>query len=163
MSRIPVRKPNASKKAPKKSLYLRLGGAYGIAKVVRLFSEAVLEDAQVGRQSPNEQLREWSVVEAEARFDGLVFHRTLWLCQVAGGPQKFVSTHSGAQDLNLEQAHCPLEISGPEFERVAAILGKTMVKLGIGKQERDEVLAAFGAHKPEVTSCPYAAKSSESE
>lgn len=140
-------------------MYTRLGEVYVIADLVSVFSDALLEDRMVGRESKNEQLSEWSNVQAESRLNGLKFQRTLWLCEVAGGPQKFVSTRSGqVGDLNLKQAHCPLEVTPEEFDRVAMVLRRTLAQFNVPEQESSEVLAAFGAHKPEVTACPHAAK-----
>ena len=42
-----------------KSLYDRLGGAFAIAAVVNHFSDALIENPIVGRQSQNPQLRDW--------------------------------------------------------------------------------------------------------
>lgn len=132
------------------SLYERLGGVYAIAAVVNDFSDAILQDGLVGNTSPNKQLREWSVNQAPGRLAGLKFQRTLWMCQVTGGPQVFVRTHPEPSALNLQNAHCPLQINSNEFDRVAKILGDTLDKYGVGTQEKNEVLAAFGAHKGEV-------------
>ena len=68
------------------SLYERLGGAFAIAAVVNRFSDAIIEDRVAGQGSSNPALREWHTKEL-ARLPGLKFMRTLWLCNVAGGPQ----------------------------------------------------------------------------
>ena len=44
---------------PEKSLYERLGGVFAIAAVVDHFSDAVVKNPIVGRESKNPQLREW--------------------------------------------------------------------------------------------------------
>jgi hemoglobin len=51
----------------------------------------------------------------------------------------------------LEEAHRDLQISPDEFDEVAAELGRTLDTVGVPEQERGEVLAAFAAHKDEVT------------
>ncbi|MGA6941497.1 MAG: group 1 truncated hemoglobin, partial [Pseudolabrys sp.] len=63
----------------------------------------------------------------------------------------------GATTLGLEEAHRGLQISPAEFDEVAAELGRTLDFFKVPKREKDEVLAAFAAHKAEVTA-GYAAK-----
>ena len=69
------------------SLYDRLGGAFAIAAVVDQFSEAVVQNPIVGQKSENPALREWHT-NSLGRLPGLKFMRTLWVCNVAGGPQQ---------------------------------------------------------------------------
>ena len=57
----------------------------------------------------------------------------------------------GATPLGLEEAHRDLRISPAEFDEVAAELGRTLDFAKVPKREKDEVLAAFAAHKDEVT------------
>ena len=132
-----------------KSLYERLGGAFAIAAVVNHFSDALIENPMVGRESQNPQLRDWHSNQLD-RLPGLKFMRTLWVCNVAGGPFEFTATKAGATPLGLEEAHRELRISPAEFDEVAAELGRTLDHFKIPQREKDEVLAAFAAHKPEV-------------
>ena len=133
-----------------KTLYDRLGGVFAIAAVVKRFSDQVLLNPKVGIDSPNPALREWSRNKAATRLDGLVFLRTLWLCDVAGGPQKFVGTKPGSTPLGLENAHCPLRITPDEFDEVAKELSLALDFYHVPPTEKGQVLAAFAAHKPEV-------------
>ena len=77
--------------------------------------------------------------------------RTLWVCDVSGGPFKFTATRPGKTPLGLEEAHRDLRISPAEFDEVAAELGRTLDVFKIPRPEKTEVLAAFAAHKDEVT------------
>jgi hemoglobin len=77
--------------------------------------------------------------------------RTLWVCNVAGGPFRFTATRPGRTVLGLEEAHRELHISPEEFDEVAAELARSLDAFGIQAPEKDEVLAAFAAHKEEVT------------
>lgn len=133
-----------------KSLYERLGGVFAIAAVVDHFSDAVIENAMVGKLSDNPHLRQWSVEQPE-RLPGLKFMRTLWVCNVAGGPFEYTATKPGETPMGLEEAHRDLHISPDEFDEVAAELGRTLDTVGVPAQEKGEVLAAFAAHKDEVT------------
>jgi hemoglobin len=143
--------PAQEKKAmPEKSLYERLGGVFAIAAVVDHFSDAVVKNPIVGQESKNPHLREWHTKNL-GRLPGLKFMRTLWVCNVSGGPYQFTATKPGAPPLGLEEAHRDLRISPSEFDEVAAELGRTLDFVKVPKAEKGEVLAAFAAHKDEVT------------
>ena len=132
------------------SLYERLGGVFAIAAVIDHFSDAVVQNPMVGQQSKNPALREWHTQNL-GRLPGLKFMRTLWVCNVAGGPFEYTPTVPGSTVLGLEEAHRKLRISPDEFDEVAAELGRTLDTVGVPEQEKGEVLAAFAAHKDEVT------------
>ena len=132
------------------TLYDRLGGAFAIAAVVDQFSDALIHNPIVGQQSKNPRLREWHTNNL-ARLPGLKFMRTLWVCDVSSGPFKFVATKPGTTPHGLEEAHRDLHISPDEFDEVAAELGRTLDHFKVPKPEKTEVLAAFVAHKDEVT------------
>ena len=142
-----------------KSLYERLGGVFAIAAVVDHFSDALIRNPKVGQGSPNANLDQWSTDQLD-RLPGLKFMRTLWVCEVAGGPQQFVATEPGRSPLGLEEAHREFAITSDQFDEVAAELGRTMRTLGVPDQEAGEVLAAFAQHKGEVTEGAMAAASS---
>ena len=132
------------------SLYDRLGGAFAIAAVVDQFSDAIVRNPIVGQESENPALREWHTNNL-GRLPGLKFMRTLWVCNVAGGPQQYAATKEGSTPLGLEEAHRELKISPDEFDEVAAELARTLDAFSVPEQEKGEVLAAFAAHKDEVT------------
>jgi hemoglobin len=60
--------------------------------VVDHFSEAVVHNPIVGQTSENPVLREWHT-NSLSRLPGLKFMRTLWVCNVAGGPQQCAATN----------------------------------------------------------------------
>jgi hemoglobin len=140
----------AKQTAPERSLYERLGGVFAIAAVVDHFSDAVVKNPIVGQKAKNRQLQEWHTKNL-GRLPGLKFMRTLWVCKVSGGPFQFTATKPGATPLGLEEAHRGLRISPAEFDEVAAELGRTLDSVKVPKREKAEVLAAFAAHKDEVT------------
>jgi hemoglobin len=133
-----------------KSLYERLGGVFAIASVVDHFSDAVVQNPIVGKTSKNPALREWHTKNL-GRLPGLKFMRTLWVSEVTGGPFKFSATQPGKTHLGLEEAHRGLKISPAEFDEVAAELGRSLDFAKVPAREKGEVLAAFAAHKDEVT------------
>src|SRR3954468_20444895 len=132
------------------TLYDRLGGIFAIAAVIDRFSDAIIDNAAVGKLSKNPALRQWSVEQPE-RLPGLKFMRTLWVANVAGGPYDYTPTRPGSTPLGLEEAHRDLRISPDEFDEVAAELKRTLDVFKVPEAEQGQVLGAFAAHKDEVT------------
>ena len=132
------------------TLYDRLGGVFAIAAVIDHFSDAVVHNPVVGQHSDNPALRDWHTNNL-GRLPGLKFMRTLWVCNVAGGPFEYAATKPGSTALGLETAHRQLKISPAQFDEVAAELGRTLAVFKVPEPETAEVLAAFAAHKDEVT------------
>ena len=133
-----------------KSLYERLGGVFAIAAVINRFSDEVVKNQVAGQMSQNPALREWHTKQLE-RLPGLKWMRTLWVCDVAGGPFQYTGTKPGATQMGLEKAHFNLHISPEEFDAVAGELAKALDYYHVPAKEKGEVLAAFAAHKNEVT------------
>ena len=77
--------------------------------------------------------------------------RTLWVCDVAGGPFTFAATEPGSTPLGLEEAHRDLHITPEEFDEVATELARSLDDFGVPAREKEEVLGAFAAHEGEVT------------
>jgi len=68
-----------------------------------------------------------------------------------GRPQGYAATKPGSADLGLEEAHRALEISPAIFDELVAELGRSLDHFNVPEKEKGEVLAAFAAHKGEVT------------
>jgi len=140
--------PAAGQSGP--SLYDRLGGIFAIAAVIDHFSDAIIDDPVAGARSANPALREWHTRQL-GRLPGLKFMRTLWVAAVSGGPFQYTPTRPGSTNLGLEEAHRSLRISPEEFDAVAAVLSASLDRFEVPAREKSEVLAAFAAHKDEVT------------
>lgn len=140
----------SSAKPGEKSLYERLGGIFAIAAVVNYFSDEIINDPVAGARSANPALREWHTKQL-GRLPGLKFMRTLWVAAVSGGPFKYTPTRPGRTNLGLENAHKNLRISPSEFDAVAGVLSRSLDHFKVPTREKSEVLAAFAAHKNEVT------------
>jgi hemoglobin len=128
--------------AADQSLYERIGGVYAIAAVVDYFSDQLLKDPKVVNANP--ELKEWHTEKYRERLPGLKFLRTLWMCDVAGGPFKYSAKE-------LRDAHFELHIPPDVFDEVSAQLGRALDHFNVPKRESDEALAAFNAQKPDVT------------
>jgi len=133
-----------------KPLYDRLGGIFAIAAVVDYFSDEIIKDRVAGARSKNPQLREWHTKQL-GRLPGLKFMRTLWVANISGGPFDYTPTRPGATNLGLEEAHKNLKISPREFDAVAKVLLRTLNRFKVPEAETNQVMAAFAAHKNEVT------------
>ena len=114
------------------------------------FSDALVKNPIVGEKSENPALREWHTNNL-GRLPGLKFMRTLWVCNVSGGPFQYTATKPGTTVVGLEEAHRNLKISSAQFDEVAAELGRTLDVFKVPEREKTEVLTAFAAHKGEVT------------
>jgi hemoglobin len=68
------------------SLHERLGDAFAIAAVIDHFSDAVVRNPITGQGSDDPELDDWSTNDL-GRLPGLKFMRTLWVCDIGGGPQ----------------------------------------------------------------------------
>ena len=134
----------------RKATKVWLGGIFAIAAAVDHFSDAVVKNPVAGQNSKNPQLREWHTKNLE-RLPGLKWMRTLWVAQASGGPYQYKATKPGKTQLSLEEAHRNLKITPAEFDAVAGELVKSLDFAKVPKREKDEVLAAFAAHKDEVT------------
>lgn len=67
--------------------------------------------------------------------------------------QDFPSAISAQCRLDLTEQHCPFKISSAEFDAVAQELALALDFYKVPAQEKSEVLAAFAAHKSQVTHC----------
>ena len=65
-------------------------------------------------------------------------------------PVQYVGTRPGATQVGLEEER-DLQIAPEEFDKVVAELARTLDSFGVPEREKGETLAAFAAHKGEVT------------
>jgi hemoglobin len=70
--------------------------------------------------------------------------RTLWVANVAGGPFDYTGK-------NLGDAHARFRIKPEEFDEVAAELRRALEHYNVPEREKEEAMAAFIAHRDEVT------------
>jgi hemoglobin len=82
--------------------------------------------------------------EAASRIQGLKFLRTLWVCAISGGPFQYTGKR-------LDEAHFRFQLSSDDFDSVAGVLADSLDHFNVPQREKEEVLAAFAAHKPQVT------------
>src|SRR5262249_7674101 len=123
--------------AATQSLYERLGGAYAIATVVDDFIERLLVNDTLNANP--------AIKEARGRVPkaGLKFHVTTLVCQVTGGPCKYVG-----RDMKTSHAH--LNIREGEWNAMGTASGKTLDKSRGPAAEQGELIAIVGSTKAEI-------------
>src|SRR5262249_581094 len=92
-----------------------------------------------------QELREWSTEDPE-RLPGLKFMRTLWVCDIAGGPQHYAVTKPGDTPLGLEEAHRALKISPAIFDEAAAELARSLDHFNVPDPPQHAALSPFSTH-----------------
>ena len=120
-----------------KTLYDRLGGAYPIATVVDDFIERLLVNDTLNANPAIKEARE-RVPKA-----GLKFHVTTLVCQVTGGPCKYVG-----RDMKTSHAH--LNIGAKEWDAMVADFRATLDKFKVPKAEQDELVTIVGSTRPDI-------------
>ena len=119
------------------TLYERLGGVNAIAMVVDRFSDRIVENPAL---NVNPALRAWNET---GQLPALKFMRTLWLCAVTGGPFEYTGK-------DMREAHEALHLEADEFDEVGAEIAAALDHFEVPEREKQEVLAAIVARKPEV-------------
>jgi hemoglobin len=119
------------------SLYDRIGGVNAISMVVDRFSDEIVTNPKL---NVNPALKEWN---QKGQLPALKFMRTLWICEVAGGPFKYTGKPLG-------DAHKDLHITSEEFDEVGAEIANALDHFKVPEREKQEVLDAIVARKTEV-------------
>jgi hemoglobin len=119
------------------SLYDRIGGVNAISMVVDRFSDEIVKNPKL---NVNPALKEWN---QSGQLPALKFMRTLWICEVAGGPFKYTGKPLG-------EAHKDLHITSEEFDEVGGEIANALDHFKVPEREKQEVLDAIVARKTEV-------------
>jgi len=130
----------AQTKAPAEqpqSLYDRLGGVYSIATVVDDFIERLLVNDTLDANP--------AIKEARARVPkaGLKFHVTALVCEVTGGPCKYVGR-------TMKESHAHLNITEAQWDAMVADFRKTLDKFKVPAKEQEELIAIVGSTKKDI-------------
>src|SRR6185503_6543609 len=110
---------------------------YPIAVVVDDFVERLLVDDTLNANPAIKEARD-RVPKA-----GLKFHVTTLVCQVTGGPCKYVGR-------DMKTAHAQLHITEKEWDAMAADFRKTLDKFKVPAAEQDELFTIVGGTKPQI-------------
>lgn len=126
-------------------LYDRLGGPYAIASVVDDFIERLLVNGTLNANPAIKEARD-RVPKA-----GLKFHVTTLVCQVTGGPCKYVGR-------SMKASHAHLNISEKEWDAMVADFKVTLNKFGVPSAEQQELIAIVASTKPDIVVAAAARK-----
>jgi hemoglobin len=114
-----------------KSLYDRLGGKPAITAVVDDFVGNVAADTRINQRFANADI---------PRLKRMLVDQ---ICQASGGP----CTYTGA---SMKDAHKGMKITDAEFNALVADLVKSLDKFKVGAPEKNDLLGALGAMKPDI-------------
>ena len=123
------------------SLYERLGGVYAINALVDSFSDQLVEKGTRGAELEDQGLERRQGRSSAAR------------------PEVPADTVALRDRRRAVRVHGPtsgrctsdLQLSSSDFDQVAAVLADTLEHFNVPPREKEEVLGAFEAHRPEVT------------
>jgi hemoglobin len=135
----------AKAQATQPALYERLGGAYSIATVVDDFIERLLVNATLNANP--------AISEARARVPkaGLKFHVTSLVCEVTGGPCKYIGR-------TMKESHQHLNITPAEWDAMVADFRTTLAKFKVPQKEQDELITIVASTKNDIVRAPSASQ-----
>jgi hemoglobin len=114
-----------------KPLYERLGGKPAITAVVDDFVGNVAADARI-----NGRFAKTDIPHLKAMLVDQI-------CEATGGPCKYTG-------LSMPEAHRGMKINDGEFTALVEDLVKTLDKFKVPAREKNELLSALGALKPQI-------------
>ena len=127
--------------AQDKTLYERLGGIHAIATVVDEFIETLLINDVLNANPKIKEARD-RVPKA-----GLKYLVTSLVCEATGGPCKY----SGR---SMKESHKHLEITGKEWDAMAADFKKVLDKFSVPEKEQKELFDIVGTTKNDIVMYP---------
>ncbi len=119
------------------SLYDRLGGAYPIAVVVDDFIERLLVNDTLNANPAIDEARQ------RVPKQGLKFHVTTLVCQVTGGPCKYVGR-------DMKTSHARLNITGKEWQAMLVDFRATLDKFKVPAVEQNELVAIVNSTEADI-------------
>jgi truncated hemoglobin YjbI/plastocyanin len=128
-------KPAEPVRSTSRSLYERLGGQPAVAAVIEEF---------VTRTTANDKIRDRFFNVDEVNLKKLLAQ---FVCRATGGGCEYEG-----RDLGL--VHAGMDLSGDEFDALAADLAGALDKLKVPEKEKRELLTPIAALKPQIVADP---------
>ena len=134
------------------SLYDRLGGDDGLAKIVDDFTPRVLQDPRVNWPRNNVKHHTFSLKkEGETatwkatpeNVAQLKKHLVQFLALATGGPAHY-------EGKEIKSSHAGLQIGNPEFDAAIGDVKASLDKLQIPNKEQKELLAILESTRPQI-------------
>ena len=126
-----------AEEAEQASLYDRLGGLAPISVVVSDFIDALVPDATLNQNPAIDAARK----QVPAAY--LKYHVTAMVCEVTGGPCKYVGR-------NMKESHVHLNITEAEWDRMATIFKQILDRYAVPEAEQQELFAIVGSTKADI-------------
>lgn len=117
------------------TLYDRLGGNDGIRAVVDEFYDRLLADEELGP------------FFEEANMEKLRETQTAFLCEAAGGPERYDAEP-------VREAHLHVPFTPAHIQRAIDILSQTLADFDVPAEDADDVIGAIGAYEQELLASP---------
>lgn len=114
-----------------KKLYDRLGGKDAITAVV---------DDFVNNAATDDRIKHFFVNADAAALKGKLVDQ---ICEATGGPCKYTGK-------DMRTVHTGMKISEDDFNALVEDLVKSLDKFKVGEKEKQELLGALGAMKPDI-------------
>lgn len=118
-------------------LYERLGGVYNIAAVVDDFIERLYVNATLNANPAINGAR------SAVRKPGLKVQVTTMVCQVTGGPCKYIGQ-------GMKESHAGFQITEKEWDAMVADFKVTLDKFKVPATEQQELITIVGSTKPDI-------------
>jgi hemoglobin len=128
---------SAQEKPAAPSLYDRLGGLYPVSAVVDDFIERVYTNATLNANPAVANARN------AVRKPGLKVHVATLVCQVTGGPCKYVGK-------GMKESHSTFHISQKEWDAALADFRASLDKFKVPAAEQRELFAIVESTKPDI-------------
>jgi len=119
------------------SLYDRLGGLYPVSAVVDDFIERVYANATLNANPAISNAR------SAMRKPGLKVHVATLVCQVTGGPCKYVGK-------GMKESHSTFHISQKEWDAALVDFRASLDKFKVPAAEQRELVAIVESTKPDI-------------
>lgn len=121
------------KAAVEKSLYERLGGKAAIQAVV---------DDFIGNVAADSRINGFFATANIARLNKMLVDQ---ICEATGGPCKYTGK-------SMKEAHAGMGIAEAHFNALVEDLIKSLDKFRVPEKEKNELLGALAAMKPDIVS-----------
>lgn len=141
---------NEGEKAPGKvSLFERLGGEAGIAKIIDDFLPRAMQDPRVnwnrsgvkGGNFFHHTSEKWNATPQNVAT--LKKHMVEFFELATGGPAHYTGR-------DIQSAHANMKISNPEFDAAVGDLKASLDRLQVPNQEQKELLAIVESTRPQI-------------
>ncbi len=137
-------RPIAQAKEAEKSLFERLGGEKGIAKMVDEWVARSVNDPRVNLTRRGTEMQ-W--VPADSNVARLKGGLVQFICAASGGPQKY-------EGRDMKSVHQGMRISGGEFDAMKKDLKEAMKMLKVGEKEEKELFKVIEGARKDIVEVP---------